>query len=76
MDLVFLKKIELNWLPSLLRVALQRTVELPQLLGKPFGTFQDYAVLFLWAAGTKIGVDIVTAVTDKFVSAASSAPHA
>jgi len=44
--------------------------------GKPFGTFQDYAVLFLWAAGTKIGVDIITAVTDKFVSAAASAPHA
>ncbi|MBB5056419.1 hypothetical protein HDF16_001104 [Granulicella aggregans] len=43
---------------------------------KPFGTFQDYAVLFLWAAGTKIGVDIVTAVTDKLVSAASLAPRA
>ena len=39
---------------------------------KPFGTFQDYAVLFLWAAGTKIGVDIIAAVTDKFVSAASA----
>jgi hypothetical protein len=37
--------------------------------GKPFGTFQDYAVLFLWAAGTKVGVDIIAAVTDKFVSA-------
>lgn len=44
--------------------------------GKPFGTFQDYAILFLWAAGTKIGVDIVTAVTDKFVSAAFPAPRA
>lgn len=43
---------------------------------KPFGTFQDYAVLFLWAAGTKIGVDIITAVTDKLVSAASLAPRA
>jgi hypothetical protein len=36
--------------------------------GKPFGTVQDYAVLFLWGAGTKIGVDIVAAITDKFVS--------
>ena len=35
---------------------------------KPFGNLQDYAVLFLWAAGTKVGVDIITAVTDKFVS--------
>jgi hypothetical protein len=36
--------------------------------GKSFGTVQDYAVLFLWGAGTKIGVDIVAAITDKFVS--------
>jgi hypothetical protein len=43
---------------------------------KPFGTLQDYAVLFLWAAGTKIGVDIVTAVTDRFVSPSSPAARA
>jgi hypothetical protein len=36
--------------------------------GKPFGTIQDYAVLFLWAAGTKVGVDIVTAITDRLAS--------
>jgi hypothetical protein len=36
--------------------------------GRSFGTLQDYAVLFLWAAGTKVGLDIVTALTDRFVS--------
>jgi hypothetical protein len=40
--------------------------------GKPFGSLQDYAVLFLWAAGTKVGVDIIAAVTDKFISATSA----
>jgi hypothetical protein len=35
---------------------------------KAFGSFQDYAVLFLWAAGTKVGVDIIAAVADKFIS--------
>jgi hypothetical protein len=34
--------------------------------GKPFGTFQDYVTLFLWAAGTKAGLDILMAVLDKF----------
>jgi hypothetical protein len=37
-------------------------------LGKPFGTLQDYIGLFLWAAGTKVALDILTAVWDKFVS--------
>lgn len=35
-------------------------------LGKPFGTLQDYITLFLWGAGTKATLDIVTAVLDKF----------
>jgi hypothetical protein len=35
-------------------------------LGKSFGTLQDYAVLFLWGAGTKATLDIVTSVLDKF----------
>lgn len=39
---------------------------------KPFGSLQDYAVLFLWAVGTKIGVDIIAAVTDRFISATSA----
>jgi len=37
-------------------------------LGKAFGTPQDYAALFLWAAGTKVGLDLVTAVTDRLLS--------
>jgi hypothetical protein len=36
-------------------------------LGKPFGTFQDYVGVFLWAAGTKVALDLLTAVLDKFV---------
>lgn len=36
-------------------------------LGKPFGTVQDYFTLFAWAAGTKVGLDIVTAALDKLV---------
>jgi len=35
---------------------------------KPWGTVQDYIVLFLWAAGTKVGLDLISAVTDKFLS--------
>jgi hypothetical protein len=35
-------------------------------LGKPFGTLQDYVVLFLWGAATKATLDIVTSVLDKF----------
>jgi hypothetical protein len=35
--------------------------------GKPWGSLQDYVVLFLWAAGTKIGLDVISAVTDKFL---------
>jgi hypothetical protein len=35
-------------------------------LGKPFGTLQDYVALFLWGAGTKATLDIVTSVLDKF----------
>jgi hypothetical protein len=35
-------------------------------LGKPFGTLQDYAALFVWAAGTKVALDILTAALDKF----------
>jgi hypothetical protein len=34
--------------------------------GKSFGTLQDYVVLFLWGAGTKATLDIVTSVLDKF----------
>jgi hypothetical protein len=37
-------------------------------LGKPFGTIQDYAALFLWAAGTKVALDILSSVLDKFVT--------
>jgi hypothetical protein len=37
-------------------------------LGKPFGTVQDYFTVFVWAAGTKIGLDIVTTVLDKLVA--------
>jgi len=37
-------------------------------LGKPFGTVQDYFTLFVWAAGTKVGLDIVTAALDKLVA--------
>lgn len=37
-------------------------------LGKPFGTFQDYVALLLWAAGTKAALDVVVAVLDKLVS--------
>jgi hypothetical protein len=33
---------------------------------KPFGTLQDYITLFLWAAGTKAAVDILTSVLDRF----------
>jgi hypothetical protein len=40
--------------------------------GKPFGSLQDYAGLLLWAAGTKVGVDIIAVVTDKFISATSA----
>jgi hypothetical protein len=39
-------------------------------LGKPFGTLQDYAALFVWAAGTKVALDILTAALDKFTSRA------
>jgi hypothetical protein len=38
-------------------------------LGKPFGSLQDYIVLFLWAAGTKASLDIVLAVVDRFAPA-------
>jgi hypothetical protein len=37
-------------------------------LGKPFGTIQDYVTLFLWAAGTKVAIDLVSSVLDKFTS--------
>lgn len=37
-------------------------------LGKPFGTIQDYAALFLWAAGTKVALDILSSALDKFVT--------
>jgi hypothetical protein len=37
-------------------------------LGKPFGSVQDYFNLFIWGAGTKVGLDIVTSVLDKLVS--------
>jgi hypothetical protein len=36
-------------------------------LGKPFGTLQDYVGVFLWAAGTKVALDLLTAALDKFV---------
>jgi len=35
---------------------------------KPWGTAHDYIDLFLWAAGTKVGLDLITAITDKFLS--------
>lgn len=35
---------------------------------QPFGTIEDYAGLFLWAAGTKAAVDIITSVVGKFSS--------
>ena len=34
--------------------------------GKPFGTVADYAGLFIWAAGTKVTLDIVLAIADNF----------
>jgi hypothetical protein len=37
-------------------------------LGKPFGTVQDYFSLFVWGAGTKVGLDIVTSALDKLVA--------
>jgi hypothetical protein len=37
--------------------------------GQPFGTLQDYVGLFLWAAGTKATLDILTSVIAKFSSA-------
>lgn len=40
-------------------------------LGKPFGTIQDYIVLFLWAVGTKATLDIVTSVLDRYLPAQS-----
>jgi hypothetical protein len=43
-------------------------------LGKPWGTFQDYVTMFLWAAGTKVGLDIVAAITDRFFSVLPSRP--
>lgn len=36
--------------------------------GQPFGTIEDYAGLFLWAAGTKATLDIITSVVGKFSS--------
>jgi hypothetical protein len=44
--------------------------------GKPFGTIEDYCGLFLWAAGTKVGLDIVTSVLDKFVISSGLRPTA
>jgi hypothetical protein len=37
-------------------------------LSKPFGTLQDYMTLFVWAAGTKATLDILTSVLDRFSS--------
>ena len=37
-------------------------------LGKPFGSLADYVNLFLWAAGTKASLDILSAVWDRFVT--------
>ena len=39
-------------------------------LGKAFGTVQDYFALFVWAAGSKVGLDILTAALDKLVASA------
>lgn len=44
--------------------------------GKPFGTVGDYGLLFVWAAGTKATLDILTAVADKLVSAGATAKAA
>jgi hypothetical protein len=38
---------------------------------KPFGTLQDYVVLFLWGAGTKVTLDIFTSVLDRFSASLS-----
>lgn len=35
-------------------------------IGQPFGSVKDYVILFLWAAGTKATLDMVTVVIDKF----------
>ena len=40
--------------------------------GKPFGTAQDYVVLFLWAAGTKAALDMLSAVLDRFAAPSTS----
>ena len=37
-------------------------------IGKAFGTLGDYVNLFLWAAGTKAGLDILLAVVDRVVN--------
>jgi hypothetical protein len=36
--------------------------------GKTFGTLQDYLTLFLWAAGTKVALDFLNALLDRFFS--------
>jgi hypothetical protein len=32
---------------------------------KPFGTVADYVTVFLWAAGTKVALDMLLTVVDK-----------
>lgn len=43
--------------------------------GKPFGTMQDYVGLFLWGAGTKATLDIITSVLDKFSISLDKSRH-
>lgn len=42
--------------------------------GQPFGTVKSYIDLFLWGAGTKAGVDLVTATFEQFGGALRLAP--
>lgn len=41
-------------------------------IGKPFGSLHDYIALFLAAAGTKAGVDLVASLVDKFAGVATA----
>jgi hypothetical protein len=43
--------------------------------GKPFGTFKDYSVLFVWAVGTKVFVDIVSVALSWLFSRAPIGPN-
>lgn len=41
-------------------------------IGKPFGTVGDYVTIFIWAAGTKAVLDVLSGVLDKLASPSAS----